>query len=147
MKIIEIHSISELIYQIDNLIKQTNYRWWFRGHTNAEWDLLPTVRRGYTKDQEQYLSNEFYVRARTRHLNCPADDDYSSWLSLMQHYGLPTRLLDWSRTPLVAAYFATEHQQRHRRNAEEEYEKNSCVWAFAPAPFNVQQGFNGGGPQ
>lgn len=141
MENIEVNTISELMIQIDELIKQTNYRWWFRGHTNTEWDLLPTVRRGYTRVQEQYLSNEFYVRARTRHHNCPADDDYSSWLSLMQHYGLPTRLLDWSRSPLIAAYFATEHQQRHSHKDGKEEAFDSCIWAFAPGPFNVQQGF------
>lgn len=134
---IEIHTLNELIREVDALIRQTNLRWWFRGHTSADWDLLPAVRRGYSRKQEQYLSNEFYVRARTRYHNCPANDDYSGWLALMQHYGLPTRLLDWSRSPLVAAFFAT---QSHQPNSQERTASDACIWALAPGVLNEKQG-------
>ena len=133
-----ITSLQELIRQVHCLITGTKLRWWFRGHSNADWSLLPFVRRGYTREQEKHLSNEFYVRARTRHKDCPADTDYSGWLALMQHHGLPTRLLDWTRSLLIATFFATQQHQRHVAHPPS---TDACLWALAPGPFNVDQGF------
>jgi hypothetical protein len=99
---------------------------------------------GYTREQERYFSNEFFVRAKLRHHSLPNDDDYAGWLALMQHYGLPTRLLDWTRSPLVAAFFATEAYQRHAEPATELAEGadvDACIWALAPGTINSRQGF------
>jgi len=132
-----VNDVNDLICTIDKLIQersaqQDNSRWWFRGTCFVERPLLPTVKIGFSKEQEKYLANEFYVRAGTRYPNCPAQDDYAGWLSLMQHYGLPTRLLDWSRSPLIAAYFAIHSNRR---------ESDACIWAMSPASLNIDQGF------
>ena len=138
MYTITIQTVADLSREVDMLIEQTNLRWWFRGHSSADWDLLPSVRRRYLREQERYLSNEFFVRAKLRYPNCPPDEDYAGWLALMQHYGLPTRLLDWSRSPLIAAFFATEPYQRH---SYERSNVDACIWALAPATLNEKQGF------
>lgn len=57
-------------------------------------------------------------------------DHHLGQLALMQHYELPTRLLDWSRRPLVAAYFAVAgaaHRYRYGTSSEDE---RLCVWAI-----------------
>jgi hypothetical protein len=72
-----------------------------------------------------------------RYAHPPDATDYAGWLALMQHYGLPTRLLDWSRSPLVAAYFATEKFQRHSSG---EPAGDACIWALAPGELNVVAG-------
>src|SRR5690242_9771194 len=97
-------SIGELVEVVGGLYAETGLKWWFRGQADAAWDLVPTARRGMTTDRERNFANDFMARARLRHPSHPADDDYAGWVALMQHYGLPTRLLDWSWSPLVAAY-------------------------------------------
>lgn len=76
-----IQNLSDFISAITGLAKETKLSWWYRGHTNAKWDLLPAARRGYSKKQERHLSNEFYVPARvTTHVR-PRRITLAGWRS------------------------------------------------------------------
>ncbi|WP_052452010.1 FRG domain-containing protein [Noviherbaspirillum autotrophicum] len=112
-------------------------QWLFRGQTDADWNLTPSVQRGYSPQQERYLTNEFRVRARSRHAVCPSSDDYPGWLALMQHYGLPTRLLDWTYSPLIAAFFSVHPDYVAARNGG----CDACIWALDARKLNEAQGF------
>jgi hypothetical protein len=129
-----ISNITELSTQVEKLFISSKSRWWFRGHEDAKnYTLLPKVRRpGYTPEVERYLFYYFYPRASLRYSKCPADNDLAGWLALMQHYGLPTRLLDWTWSPLVAAFFAT---QDFRLNTSQD----GCIWAIEPCRLNKSQ--------
>ncbi|HJV86236.1 MAG TPA: FRG domain-containing protein [Noviherbaspirillum sp.] len=113
-------------------------KWLFRGQTDACWNLAPSVHRGYTAQQERYLTNEFRVRARSRHYSCPSSDDYPGWLALMQHYGLPTRLLDWTYSPLTAAFFSVHPDYVPRLQGPG---RDACIWALDGRKLNESQGF------
>lgn len=137
MQQIRIETVGDLAREVRTLLS-ADRKWLFRGQPDARWELLPSVHRGYTQQQERYLTNEFRVRARSRYSPCPADHDYPGWLALMQHYGLPTRLLDWTYSPLVAAFFAV-HPDYVAPYAEPR--RDACVWALAAGELNQSQGF------
>lgn len=134
---IPIHSVGDLSREVKAL-QNTDHKWLFRGQPNAAWNLLPSVHRGYSAQQERYLTNEFRVRARSRYAQCPANDDYPGWLALMQHYGLPTRLLDWTHSPLVAAFFAVHPDYCP---VELRGNRDACIWVLSAGELNQSQGF------
>lgn len=105
---VEVHffsSISGVSNFISSLKKRTNTLF-FRGHANANYTLCPSIMRTARLQQnESKLYHELLI-------NCPDDFEkcgtHLEKLVKMQHYGLPTRLLDITRNLLVALYFACE---------------------------------------
>lgn len=87
----------------------------FRGHSDSSWALQSSLERMYPsasidtiRRAEEYSLQEFKSKF---HLYDPSNRIPSSkleWLSSMQHYGVPTRLLDFTTSPYVALYFAIE---------------------------------------
>lgn len=79
----------------------------FRGQADASWSLTPKVLR--EKDyNEKELVLDFYHYGPLHSFNYDLDNDRLSLLTDMQHYEVPTRLLDWSLSPLSSLYFAVE---------------------------------------
>ena len=99
-------TLEDLLDAVHATYRESGERWWFRGQADATWDLVPKVWRTHDEQDERYLTNLFYQKAKLRHAQFPNDADYAGWLALMQHYGLPTRLLDWTESALIGAYFA-----------------------------------------
>ena len=91
----------------------------YRGQRNAKWGLTPSLSREWGDildredeilEAEKTLLQEFKTAAHlyldTRLI--PTDNQLMGWWATMQHHGAPTRLLDWTSSFFVAAYFATE---------------------------------------
>src|SRR5262245_24343267 len=86
-------------------------RYVFRGMRSAEWDLVTSLDRTAIyrhTDAEAVLINSFRRSLPASLDDAPPAHDLVSWLALMRHYGLPSRLLDCTESPSVAAYFAVE---------------------------------------
>ena len=81
-------------------------QWVFRGHSNKKWRLQPSVGRGnsYGLDGERFLLDHFRRLAEPYVTSSELTE--LDWLSLAQHHGVPTRLLDWTANSLIACFFA-----------------------------------------
>ena len=98
--------------------------WCLRGQRESSWLLETTLDRTtrveyrtktgcgvYTLDRESEQRKLLFPFQQQAHLHlqhAPAKYDLCSWLAIMQHFGAPTRLLDWTKSPYVALYFALE---------------------------------------
>lgn len=97
---------------------------WYRGHADKSWSLLPGYQRLKRPPPESVLINRFKQNANLLLGHRPKSN--FEWLFLMQHYGVPTRLLDWTESPLVALYFAVTAQPK----------KAGVVWVLDPVKLN-----------
>lgn len=91
--------------------------WAFRGQQDAQWPLQTSLARylhAYVPDRASWRLREerairIFRRKAHNYLDNPAVlDNALRCLALMQHHGAPTRLLDFTKSPFVAAFFALE---------------------------------------
>ncbi|WP_078428355.1 FRG domain-containing protein [Alkalihalobacterium alkalinitrilicum] len=117
-------------HEFNDVISHLHYNEWiFRGQRNSVWDLQSSLYREVQKviDQptntdcvmiENKMVNEFYSSSHlysSLEFQVPSKENEKDWinfrlepLSVMQDYGTPTRLLDWTRSPYIAAFFALD---------------------------------------
>ena len=86
--------------------------WAFRGQVNTRWPLLTAIERADFIKLRKGIEVEFvaeFQRGTRNYLNKDELPEHLiEWLALMQHHGAPTRLLDFTRSPFIAAFFAFE---------------------------------------
>ncbi len=94
-------------------------RYAYRGLSDSEYTLETTLIRlgGPYQSLERHLLRNFKKYARG---NLVEQDSVWHWLAVAQHYGLPTRLLDWTYSPYVALHFATANIDR--------YDCDGAIW-------------------
>lgn len=127
---------------------------WYRGVGKAKHKLTPTLyRHGKTNTPagfatlEQSLITRFRQRSIPYH-NRDLKDDWDL-LFFMQHYGVPTRLLDWSESPFIGIHFAVMSDNYVRTKAGKiRYTEEAALWVLDPIAWNRcsldHQSFTGG---
>lgn len=105
---------------------------WFRGQNCVSWNLQPQVCRS-GRHNEFDLLKTFYQRGGHQP-GAPGDNDLGHWLSLAQHFGLPTRLLDWTESFLTAAYFAVNALPLRARCDDQT--RDGAIWLLKPHGMN-----------
>lgn len=100
----------------------------FRGHANASWELVTSLERAYQRsgdsvysleNTEYWMIHDFSNKYHLYATHAPKVANKFEWMALMQHYGGATRLLDFTESIYVAAYFSTLHSTT-----------DSAIWAI-----------------
>ncbi len=110
---------------------------WYRGIVDSTLKVSPGLHWNGL-EREWDLASKFLTRApqllsekQTAHHHSGQLDQGWEWYFLMQHYGMPTRLVDWTESPLVALYFALASF-----TARDAPSSVPCVWLLNPAALN-----------
>ncbi|MDF4588370.1 FRG domain-containing protein, partial [Vibrio parahaemolyticus] len=167
-----------------HLTRKHYRKWIFRGQSCFDWELESSLSRAFIeadkirnngrpsrssmsinkRNHEKVMIERFKSHAHLYLQHLPPNDDELSWLSVMQHHGAPTRLLDFSFSPYIALYFALEsgdgdaalycvnHDALAKEDEEyfgqkkaivhsrvmdgEEYNDDACLYAFEPCFSN-----------
>jgi hypothetical protein len=127
----QVHVLGSWEAFLDIITDSPYSNWAFRGQCEAAWSLFSALSRYLVsfrvhpdawRAQESRMLRIFKRKAHQFLSHIPDPDDDFQWLALMQHHGAPTRLLDLTWSPYVAAFFALERATG-----------DAAVWALNPA--------------
>jgi len=143
---IEISSVPEYIQSIQS----PNYSI-FRGQTNSDWGLIPSIVRfvdviSHSLNHPVYIHIAHSLLARfmeQHHLfSSEKFDNTLHVMSLAQHHGLPTQLLDWTSNPLVALFFACDTKEKFRDFFINEDFEDGAVWQIMYLHKHINREYN-----
>lgn len=133
---LEIKSISDLLTALDKVSVPREVLW-FRGHSKSDWKLIPSLARNIENLPKETELIKRFIQLAVPHLTEDVPKDDWEWIFLMQHHRVPTRLLDWSESPLAALWFVVCSTDT------DEVESDGAFWCLAPLQLNKEARFRG----
>ena len=132
LRSITISSLQDFTVVIDALPKKEIH--WYRGCGEASYELIPTLYRHPEKrliGERLQLENDLLSWFRDRSVLYEIRQLALDWeyLFFMQHFRVPTRLLDWTENPFIALYFALTSEPSST-------DENAALWVLEPEPWN-----------
>ena len=120
----------------------------WRGVSKYEYDIMPRVgyrllelkdaKRNMFASYEKTIFENFRSKARLHHETNSLSE--FEWLALAQHYGVPTRLLDWTENPFIGLYFAIMSSPFSGKlvgsKAELSFSSDAALWILDPIAWN-----------
>jgi hypothetical protein len=124
-----IHSWKEFEDYRQSTFSKENARWCFRGVEDASWELKPSLERlnasrsGLDPASLERVFLGRFQRQAHHYLTRPPDSERTlEWFAIMQHWGVPTRLLDFTLSPYIALFFAMTGRRREASHV--------AIWAI-----------------
>ena len=123
-----VRGLPDFLGVFDYLFSKPEEVFWFRGHSSTDWELCPSALRYESESlrvKALHSIRDFRRLQEYRLTKSPSSTEQFKWLQLAQHYGLPTRLLDWTQSPTIALYFACQ-----------DLDSDGAVYAMNPRELN-----------
>jgi hypothetical protein len=115
MNINSVENILKYIYELD--LQNSSFR--YRGQSNYEWTLKPSIHRykSFKRYQTVEYERNLILHKPKKPLPPLTFTNFDiEWLMLSQHYGIPTRLLDWSTDILTSLFFACKSEEQKNKD-------------------------------
>jgi hypothetical protein len=142
LKVKHVSSIKDFISSVEIFRGGRTGPIWYRGCGKISHHLAPCLYRHKSpRAIEDFMALEKKLLSRFQQRSIPFLSRHMAtnweWLFLMQHYGVPTRLLDWSESPLMALFFAaTSAQHSLGSRANPVFNGDAAVWLLDPVQWN-----------